>query len=243
MHCLSLHNAGCFDLKLWFRLSAGVLYATRPLERQRFGLAPDVRLLLFLRIVHSFLCSRPQFKLAMYGLGAAAVGGFVWYMVNRYHVAAPTQYIVRTGLFIPEISIAKKAFRWPLQRAFVLDITPTSYTFTAGAMTSEKLAFHLPMSFTIGPRNDPESLQSYARFLMQSEGAAPVEAGKGVTTSSKLETLVKGIIEGETRVLAASMTVDQIFGDRVALKERIVGVSRNHCIVILAALSSCFRGS
>lgn len=174
----------------------------------------------------------------MYGLGALAVGSFAWFMVNRYHVAAPTQYIVRTGLMIPEISIAKKAFRWPLQRAFVLDITPTSYTFTAGAMTSEKLAFHLPMSFTIGPRNDPEALQSYARFLMQSEGAGPVEAGKGITTSSKLETLVKGIIEGETRVLAASMTVDQIFADRVALKEKIVGVSGRRVGVVTTGCAS-----
>lgn len=161
----------------------------------------------------------------MYGLGAAAVGGAIWLVMSRYHVAAPTEYIVRTGLFIPEISIAKKAFRWPLQRAFVLDITPTSYSFTAGAMTSEKLAFHLPMSFTIGPRDDPEALQRYARFLMHSEGSGPVVAGKGVSSTTKLEQLVKGIIEGETRVLAASMTVDQIFGDRVALKERIVGVS------------------
>jgi hypothetical protein len=49
--------------------------------------------------------------------------------------------------------------------------------------TAEKLSFSLPVTFTVGPRNDPVALKAYARFLMGQD-------------QDSMRELVKGIIEG-----------------------------------------------
>jgi flotillin len=90
---------------------------------------------------------------------AAAVGfGAVW-LVSRYRVAGPGQYIVRTGPGIPTIAINKKAMQWPLQKAAVLEMAPSNYNFNLQAMSEEKMEFVLPGVFTIGPEDKPEALQ------------------------------------------------------------------------------------
>lgn len=82
------------------------------------------------------------------------------------------------------------------------------------AMTKEKLQFLLPVVFTVGPdvnqRGDqnahavehaPEdrgdALMKYAMLL------ADADAGNGQSRGQHIENIVKGIIEGETRVLVS----------------------------------------
>lgn len=91
-------------------------------------------------------------------------------------------------------------------------------------MTREKLQFLLPVVFTVGPdvnqRGDSKSgrepdredrgdaLLKYAMLLADEE---PTKDGR---RSGHIENIVKGIIEGETRVLVSSMTMDEIFTER-----------------------------
>lgn len=114
------------------------------------------------------------------------------------------------------------------------------------AMTKEKLQFLLPVVFTVGPdvaqRSDhgrhaaapamgqdlaqggedapihppsnEDSLLKYAMLL-----ADNAEAKK--SSVNFLENIVKGIIEGETRVLVSSMTMEEIFTEREVFKKRI----------------------
>ncbi|KAJ8536189.1 hypothetical protein K7X08_034590 [Anisodus acutangulus] len=80
-------------------------------------------------------------------------------------------------------------------------------------MSAEKLPFCLPAVFTIGPKVDEknyESLIKYARLVSNS--------GK---ESTYIQDLVKGVIEGETRVLAASMTMEQIFKGTKEFKQEV----------------------
>ncbi|KAI1110629.1 hypothetical protein F5Y14DRAFT_428253 [Nemania sp. NC0429] len=115
--------------------------------------------------------------------------------------------------------------------------SPTNYP---AAMTKEKLQFLLPVVFTIGPdvnargansrfgdspqagvhaavhANDEDrgdALMKYAMLLADSS-----EKEKG---TQYLENIVKGIIEGETRVLVSSMTMEEIFTEREEFKRRI----------------------
>ncbi|KAL6217034.1 hypothetical protein ACLB2K_010252 [Fragaria x ananassa] len=78
-------------------------------------------------------------------------------------------------------------------------------------MSAEKLPFVLPAVFTVGPRTeDMEALNSYAKLI---------------SNHDKNSTLVQGIIEGETRVLAASMTMEEVFkGTEEFKKEGSVGI-------------------
>ena len=60
-----------------------------------------------------------------------------------------------------------------------------------------------------------DSLMKYAMLLADSG------ANKGTSNHQFLENIAKGIIEGETRVLVSSMTMEEIFTEREVFKRRI----------------------
>ena len=68
----------------------------------------------------------------------------------------------------------------------------------------------LPAVFTIGPEDKPESLVKYARLLANSNRDKDVEE------------LVRGIVEGETRVIAAGLTIEEIFKERKLFKDHVM---------------------
>lgn len=118
-----------------------------------------------------------------------------------YRVASASEYLVITGVGIPDIKIAKKGWVLPGQSCAVFDVSPVNYMFEVQAMSAEKLPFILPAVFTIGPKvDDDESLHKYAKLISPHD-----------KLSNHVKELVQGIIEGETRVLAASMTMEEIF--------------------------------
>jgi flotillin len=139
------------------------------------------------------------------------VGGGVAFTLSRYRVSKPDEYLVRTGLGIKDMLVTKQGYQWPFQIYQFVNMHPTNYSFDLQAMSSEKMEFILPGVFTIGPKNDPEAIKRYVRFL---------SCGKG---NDQIDTLVKGILEGETRIQSAQMTLEQIFNDRKAFKEILVG--------------------
>ncbi|VFQ69723.1 unnamed protein product [Cuscuta campestris] len=128
-----------------------------------------------------------------------------------YRVAGASEYLAITGFGIHDVKIAKKAWVLPGQSCMRFDISPVNYTFEVQAMSAEKLPFILPAVFTIGPRiDDPESLHKYTKLI------APHDKH-----SNHVNELVQGIIEGETRVLAASMTMEQIFKGTKEFKREV----------------------
>ncbi|TKY74762.1 Flotillin protein 1 [Spatholobus suberectus] len=128
-----------------------------------------------------------------------------------YRVANASQYLVITGVGISDIKLAKKAWVLPGQSCTVFDLSPVNYTFEVQAMSAEKLPFILPAVFTIGPRvDDDESLLKYAKLLSSHD-----------KLSNHVKELVQGIIEGETRVLAASMTMEEIFRGTKSFKQEV----------------------
>ncbi|KAL3643137.1 Flotillin-like protein 4 [Castilleja foliolosa] len=128
-----------------------------------------------------------------------------------YKVAKASEYIVVTGVGIDDIKIAKKAWIFPGQSYTKFDISPVNYTFEVQAMSAEKLPFVLPAVFTIGPRaDDPPSLHKYAKLISPHD-----------KLSNHVKELVQGIIEGETRVLAASMTMEEVFKGTKEFKQEV----------------------
>jgi flotillin len=89
-------------------------------------------------------------------------------------------------------------------------------------MTMEKLQFALPAVFTIGPDNDIESLKKYA-LLLSAEADNRGDSINRVTGSNHVQDIVKGIIEGETRVIVSSMTMEEIFKERQVFKQKVIG--------------------
>lgn len=120
-------------------------------------------------------------------------------------------------------------------------VQPHDYSMNLQAMTMEKLQFLLPVVFTIGPDvnsrgantrapgtsiSDADGLEREDRgdaltkfaMLLADSGNRPEKKMKDTTF---LEGIVKGIIEGETRVLVSAMTMEAIFGEREVFKKRI----------------------
>ncbi|XP_030462178.1 flotillin-like protein 4 [Syzygium oleosum] len=130
-----------------------------------------------------------------------------------YRVARASEYLVITGVGIPDIKIVKKGWVLPGQSCTVFDVSPVNYTFEVQAMSAEKLPFVLPAVFTIGPRvDDDDSLLKYAKLISPHD-----------KLSHHVKELVQGIIEGETRVLAASMTMEEIFRGTKEFKQEVFG--------------------
>ncbi|RSL78697.1 hypothetical protein CEP51_007980 [Fusarium floridanum] len=156
-----------------------------------------------------------------------------------YRISAPDEYLAITGMGVKTVKITKAAWVWPLQRCTRFSVQPHDYAMDLQAMTKEKLQFSLPVVFTVGPdvnqrgantreaveddehdfrREDRgDSLMKYAMLLASSE------AGNGtpVQETQHVANIVKGIIEGETRVLVSSMTMEEIFTEREVFKKRI----------------------
>lgn len=88
-------------------------------------------------------------------------------------------------------------------------------------MTSEKLKFSLPAVFTIGPQDDPESLAKYA-VLLTGNSEGQVARGTVSTGRGHVQDIVKGIIEGETRAIVSTMTMEEIFNKRQMFKDKVI---------------------
>ncbi|KAI8900297.1 hypothetical protein BC833DRAFT_618685 [Globomyces pollinis-pini] len=129
-----------------------------------------------------------------------------------FKVTNANEYLVITGLNIPDIKVVRKAIIWPGQRYTQFSLTPLNYTLSLHAMTIEKLEFTLPAVFTIGPEDTPESIMKYARLL----------AANDAHSIHHIQELVTGIVEGETRVIAAGMTMEEIFKERKFFKEHVL---------------------
>lgn len=90
-------------------------------------------------------------------------------------------------------------------------------------MTIEKLQFSLPAVFTIGPQNEQKSLRSYALLLSGSSRPTEFHKKSDVLDPARrdhVQDIVKGIIEGETRVIVSSMSMEEIFKERQVFKNK-----------------------
>ena len=142
-----------------------------------------------------------------------------------WQTADASSYIVITGARIPDLKIAKAAWIWPLQKFKIESICPFDFEITLQAMTKEKLQFSLPAVFTIGPEDegaaDPNGkLSKYFKLLTGT--STEHEARQAVTGRSHVQDIVKGIIEGETRVIVSDMTMDEIFNQRQVFKNKVI---------------------
>jgi flotillin len=144
-----------------------------------------------------------------------------------YHVAEPNAYLVVTGVGIEKVVIKKKAFVYPFQKVSKISITPFDFSMALQAMTIEKLKFSLPAVFTIGPADSPEALEKYAVLLTgESDGRPTQTANKGIVSvaegRSHVQEIVKGIIEGETRSIVSTMTMEELFRERKIFKDKVI---------------------
>ncbi|KAI1995414.1 hypothetical protein LOZ51_002572 [Ophidiomyces ophidiicola] len=146
-----------------------------------------------------------------------------------YNVSEPHEYLVITGGGVTDVLIKKTAFVLPWQKCRRISISPFDFSLNLQAMTIEKLQFSLPAVFTIGPDNNIEALKKYA-LLLSGEADGIESSDKKLTTRTRgnhVQDIVKGIIEGETRVIVSSMTMEEIFKERQIFKQHVIDNVQN----------------
>ena len=146
-----------------------------------------------------------------------------------YSIAEPNEYLVLTGARIDDVRIVKKALIKPWQKCTRISISPFDFSLNLQAMTNEKLQFALPAVFTIGPDNDLDALKKYALLLSGTPDGTRNSRGGTImpTKRNHVQDIVKGIIEGETRVIVSSMTMEEIFKERQIFKQKVIDSVQN----------------
>jgi flotillin len=143
-----------------------------------------------------------------------------------YYISEPNSYLAITGGGIETVRIVKKAFVMPWQKVTKISISPFDFSLSLQAMTIEKLQFALPAVFTIGPDDRTEALEKYAVLLTGGPDGSPASSkGKGgiqPTGRNHVQDIVKGIIEGETRVIVSGMSMEEIFKERQVFKQKVI---------------------
>lgn len=143
------------------------------------------------------------------GAGALVIGGFV---ALRYKVANANQFIAKTGLGIQGISISKKTLQWPFQTAQIYDVNPFAHNFNLKCMSKEMIEMKLPIAFTmqpIIPDKEPELAANFARRLLN------IEDRDAINT-------ISNVLEGTTRTLSGQLSIDELFHNREAFRDKVV---------------------
>jgi flotillin len=140
------------------------------------------------------------------GLGAIGIAGG---LATRYKISKSNEWLIKTGLGIKDLQISKTFIQWPFQNIERMTLTPKSYKISINAMSKEKMEFNFPAMFTIGPKNENSHLMNYATYLLPHN-------------EEKIEMLIKGIAEGESRSVAANLSIEDIFSARNEFKKAIV---------------------
>jgi flotillin len=154
-----------------------------------------------------FLSTETKQIMGAVGLGTlVGIGGFIAY---RYRVAGPSEYIIRTGIGIENVSVTKKALQFPFQTFQKMSIAPATFPIEIDAMSAQRIPFRMPSVWTIGPKNELDSLERYATLL-------------GEKGADGVKETVEGVIQGETRVLTANIDLGILFSDRDTFKNDVV---------------------
>lgn len=135
-------------------------------------------------------------------------------MVWGYHVAEPNSYLVITGAGVKGLRLAKKALVYPFQKVTKISVTPFHFTTDLQAMTSEKLQVCLPAVFTIGPKDEHESLMKYAGLMTDTDA--------GHASREHIQAIIMGIVEGETRSVVSNITMKELFEKRSLYRTKVV---------------------
>lgn len=98
-------------------------------------------------------------------------------------------------------------------------MSPFDLALDLQAMTIEKLQFSLPAIFTIGPDNEPKALRKYALLLSgESDGHSGLKLNEGGSKKGHVQDIVRAVIEGETRAIVSTMTMEEVFKERHKFK-------------------------
>lgn len=159
---------------------------------------------------HSKLPQEQQEYYKKTALTALTGFGILALAASRFKVASANEMLVKTGLGLNQkLSLSRSTVAWPFQKVTPISISPWTVSSNIQGMSHERIPFKLPVVITVGPNTENyESLKLYAEKLSQKD-------------PEEIRELVKHIISGDARIIAASMTANQLFHERDTFKKQV----------------------
>lgn len=153
---------------------------------------------------------RPTKKEVTSGLTALGVIATLALAASRYKVARPNEMLVKTGLGLKQkLQLSRSTVAWPFQRVSPISVAPWTVAVNINGMSHERVPFKLPIVVTVGPNTEvDQALMLYAEKLSQKD-------------PEEVHHLVRDIIAGQSRIITASMTADQLFHERDTFKRQV----------------------
>lgn len=158
-----------------------------------------------------------QFELTnnvLFGAGCGTIlAGSGLFLLLRWKVAKPQQFLVKTGAFTNnQMIIGRSLVQMPFQEISTINLYPHTYQFALHNMSKEKVEFNLPVVFTIGPISPEENKELFIKYCNK----------LNELSFDEVENTVKGMIEGETRTLTANMTIEEMFSSKEIFRNEVV---------------------
>jgi flotillin len=136
---------------------------------------------------------------------------YIWSF--SYKVCTSSQFLIKTGAFVKDgIQFGKTAIKFPGQYVSYVDMNPITYEFNIHNMSKEKVEFRLPMVFTVCVINPNESKEGFMNYAVTTHNME----------EDDIPRIIGGIVEGETRIFTAGMTIEEMFSDKETFKEKVV---------------------
>lgn len=132
-------------------------------------------------------------------------------LASLYRTARSNERLVRTGLMLKGIHISQTCFHIPYFQTFRrVSLEPRTYKVPIEAMSKERISFHMPTVWTIAPKKDEDSIRKYAERLLDMD-------------EKQHKDFFAGIIEGEGRIIAGGLELDQLQGRREQVRDELMG--------------------
>ena len=155
---------------------------------------------------------KESFKKILWGTAGAVVIGGAAFVALRYRVAKPNELIAKTGLGINGITLSKKTLQLPFQTAQIYEINPFSHNFDLKCMSREMIEMKLPIAFTLQPTTPDKNLDGALNYARRMLNISDVNAHKTISNA----------LEGTTRTLSGQLSIDELFHNRDAFRDKII---------------------
>ncbi|CAL5221082.1 g3209 [Coccomyxa viridis] len=130
---------------------------------------------------------------------------------GTYITARASEYLVKTGAGVKGAKWGRTFWRLVGQNVTVVDMKPRNIAFDLHGISRDLVPFDVPVTFTIqvhDPMVDPDGFLRYAQRLNS-------------LSEAEFYTVLHNIIHGQTRILAGSLDVMEIFNGREVFKMKV----------------------
>lgn len=138
-----------------------------------------------------------------------AAGAGAW-ILTRVRTSKSNEWLVRTGLFAPNVQVGKTFVQWPFQRVRPVSMEAHTFKIVVTSMTSEKLSIDVPMTWSVAVGDTPKDVAAFATRVSEE-----VDAHTWTTE------VIKPVLMGESRAIAANLGVEDVFKARDSFAQQI----------------------